>query len=279
MFQRMANGWQLAKQSWRVLMLDKEMLVFPLLSGVACLLVLASFVVPLAGSGYVQQIEEQETLPQDPVAYLLLFAFYFCNYFVIIFFNAALIACAVIRFQGGDPTVADGLRAAAARLPQIVAWALVSATVGVILKAIESRSERVGRIAAGLLGAAWGIGTYFVVPVLVVEKVGPFQAVKRSLSVLRRCWGEAIVANFGIGLFVFLLILASLVPGVIGVLLGTTPAVIGGIVVTALLIILVSLISSALSTILLGALYQYASAGTAPPQFDTGTLENAFVRK
>jgi hypothetical protein len=279
MFERISNGWELAKSSYRCLMLDKELLVFPLLSGLACLVVLASFALPLMNSDYVQTVEEDGQAPSDPLAYAILFLFYFCNYFVIVFFNAGLVACAIIRFNGGDPTVGDGFRAAAARLPQIFAWALVSATVGVILKVIESGRSRIGRIAAGLLGMAWGAGTYFVVPVLVVEKVGPVQAVKRSLSILRHTWGEALVSNFGIGLFVFLMILACLVPAVLGVLVGSTYAVITGIVITVLLVILVSLVSSALNGIVLGALYLYASEDRVPPQFDTTSFRGAFVQR
>jgi len=279
MFERISNGWELAKSSYRCLMLDKEMLVFPLLSGVACLVVLASFAVPLMDSDYARAIQEDNQAPDDPLAYVILFLFYFCNYFVIVFFNSGLIACAIIRFNGGDPTVADGFRAAAARLPQIFAWALVSATVGVILKAIESRSSRAGRIAAGLLGMAWGAGTYFVVPVLVVEKVGPLAAVKRSLSILRRTWGEALVSNFGIGLFVFLMVLACFIPAALGVLAGTGGTTVAGIALTVVLLILVSLVSSALNGIVLGALYFYAAENRVPTQFDAGFFRDAFVQR
>jgi hypothetical protein len=144
MFERISNGMELIRQSLRVLGQEKSLVVFPILSGMAGLAVLASFALPLWGSDYARTITDDGQLPQDPLAYALLFAFYFANYFVIVFFNSALISCAMIRFQGGDPTVADGLRAAASRLPQIVGWALLSATVGVVLKAIESRSQKVG---------------------------------------------------------------------------------------------------------------------------------------
>ena len=43
-----------------------------------------------------------------PWVYGFLFAFYFCNYFVIVFFNAALVSCALIRFNGGEPTGRGG---------------------------------------------------------------------------------------------------------------------------------------------------------------------------
>ena len=281
MFERISNGLSLAKQSWEVLKLDKELLFFPLISGIACLLVLVSFAVPLYYTPYFHTVlDEGNQVQQDPVAWVILFAFYLVNYFVIVFFNTALIACAMIRFRGGDPTVMDGLRAAVNRLPQIFAWALVSATVGIILRVIESYSEKAGRIAAALLGGAWSIATYFVVPVLVVEKVGPISAVQRSFAVLRKAWGESLAANFGIGIITFLLVLLSMIPIVLGIGLSTNGWMVAGVISIAagvLALITVSLISSALNSILLGALYLYASVGEVPQQFDRRGLASAFV--
>jgi hypothetical protein len=253
--------------------------VFPLFSGIACMLVFASFAVPMFLTGYAEVLFQDGRPPQDPLAYVLLFAFYFVNYFVIVFFNSALISCAIVRFYGGDATVSGGLSAAMARLPQIAGWALVSATVGVILKLIESRSERVGQIAAGLLGAAWTIVTYFVVPVLVVERVGPITAVQRSFAILKKTWGESITANFSIGLVVFLATIVSIVPAVIGLALGTTATIIAGIAVTAVLLIVVSLVSAALHTIIVAALYLYAAEGKVPQQFDENLLREAYGPK
>lgn len=280
MFERIANGWELAKESARVLRLDKELLVFPLLSGIACLIVLASFAVPLWLGGYPEALSEDPEPFREPLNWLILFAFYFVNYFVIVCFNSALVACAVIRFRGGDPTLADGFRAAGNRLPQIAGWALVSATVGVILRAIESRSERAGRFVAGLLGTAWTIATYFVVPVLVVERLGPIEACKRSVAVLRRTWGEALSANFGIGVIVFLAMLpaiALLFGG--GVLLAQEQFALGGALLGLGLVALlvVSLVSSALNAIVLAALYLYAADDAVPRGFDQRVLERAFA--
>lgn len=280
---RITNGLNLARASWEVLKLDKEMLLFPVLSGLACLVVIASFAAPLVAGNHLQTITDEENVPQDPVLWVVLFCFYFANYFVIVFFNVALVSCAMIRFDGGNPTVMDGLRAAFARLPQIFAWALLSATVGMILKAIESRSSKAGKVAAGLLGMAWGISTYFVVPVLAAERVGPLQAIKRSLSILRKTWGEALVSNISISLIVFLAVLACCVPAVLGALATASynqPAyLIGGAAITLILIILVSLISSVLNVVIVAALYRYASAGTVPDFFDPDVVRNAFERR
>jgi hypothetical protein len=276
-FEKLANGWELMKASGRVLHLDKELLVFPCLSGVACLLVFGSFALPLFFSGAFTIDHNAGQLTQNPLAYVLLFAFYFCNYFVIVFFNCALVACAIIRFNGGDPTLSDGLQAASSRLPQILGWSLVSATVGFLLKLLESRSERLGEIVAGLLGLAWSIATFFVVPVIVVEKVGPLDAIRRSAAILRRAWGESFVANQGIGFIVFLFTLAACIPAVLGVASGVNALMIAGIAVTVLAMIVLAAVSAALHSILLAAIYVFASDGRVPDAFDRGSLQDAFA--
>ena len=43
MTDRFTRGWSLMKQSWSVLQVDKKLIVFPILSFLACLVVLASF--------------------------------------------------------------------------------------------------------------------------------------------------------------------------------------------------------------------------------------------
>lgn len=282
MFERMANGWRLAKCSFRVINEDRKLLVFPALSGLACLLVLASFALPMWNSGYLGALMEQEEQQQKemgPVFWVVLFLFYFINYFIIAFFNSALVACALVRLSGGAPTVGLGLRTAASRAPKIFGWALLSATVGVVLRAIESRSETVGRFVAGLIGLAWTVVSYFVVPVLVVENLGPFAAVKRSAQVLRKTWGEALVSNIGIEFVVFLLALVAIIPAALGFLTGSAAAVWAGVAVSVVLLVILSLVVGAARAVLIAALYQYAAEGTMPQQFDEQAIQGAFKQK
>jgi hypothetical protein len=286
MFARISFGWELVGQSFRVLRADKRLIVFPLLSGIACLIVLASFVVPLWGTPQAQAILNERHIPNDVLSYVLLFLFYFVNYFVIVFFNSALVACAIGHFRGNTPSLGDGLRVAAARIPQIAAWALVSATIGLILKVIESRSEKAGQFVAGLLGAAWSVLTYLVVPVLVMEKANPIEAVKRSTSLVKKAWGEALSAHVSTGLVFFVVFLVAMIPLVILIVLAgyaftAGQIILGGIAVAAIviLIMLISLVSSALSTILLASLYLYAAEGSVPEMFDPQLLESAFKKQ
>jgi Family of unknown function (DUF6159) len=282
MFERLATGWSLAKQSLRVLRLDKELLIFPLLSGTACILVLATFAIPLYATGAMDSLaDENPGTATKILAGVTAFLYYFINYFIIIFFNSALVACAIIRLKGGNPVVSDGIGAAMARLPQIAGWALVAATVGLILKAIESRSERVGQIVSSLLGMAWTIVTFFVIPVLVVEKKGPVEAVKRSTAIMKQTWGESLAANFGVGLITFLAMLVGFALIVPGSMLLQSSGWLGGILIAAgiLWILTVSLIASALNSIVVAALYIYAAEGKAPEHFDGDMIHTAFVHK
>src|SRR5436190_6742826 len=221
---RISRGSSLMKQSWAVLQSDRKLMLFPVLSSVACLFVLASFALPIIVSpglwnavlravheelGGKAAVEHQGMKLHLPV--IVGFAFYLINYVVIVFFNAALVACAVKRFGGGHPTMGYGLREAGARWPQILAWSILAATVGYILQAIEERLGFVGKMVLGLVGVAWSVVTYLVVPVLAVERVGPIRAVRRSAELLTKSWGEAVVGNLSLGATGFLLA----VPGIL----------------------------------------------------------------
>jgi Family of unknown function (DUF6159) len=92
---------------------------------------------------------------------------------VSIYFNAAVMDAAMIRVNGGDPTISDGMKVARENIRRIAAWALFTATVGLILRAIAQRFVFIGRIIAGVASLAWGFATYLVVPVLIFEKIGP----------------------------------------------------------------------------------------------------------
>jgi hypothetical protein len=285
MFDRISNGFALARSSWQVLVKDKHLLVFPIVSGFLFLLVLASFAIPMATlvdwAKFDQQMKANNGKP--PIwTYAVAFAFYFCTYFVVIFCNAALVSCALLRFNGETPTVRDGFRAAMARLPQIFAWALVSATVGMLLKAIENAHEKVGYYVAMILGTAWSIMTYFVVPVLVVEKTGPMQAVSRSCSLLKQTWGEAAAGKLGLGFVLFLLAIPVgllIIGGVVIAVQGSVPLGVTLIIAGVIAALLHTAVSAALNTILLTAVYQYASTERVPDGFDRNILAGAFAPK
>jgi hypothetical protein len=284
-FDRLHAGWTAAGACWEVLRRDKTLVLFPLMSGLCCLLVLASFALPLAvlKPHFLTAFLDDGADPQQvPVWFwALLFAFYFLNYFVIYFFNAALVICALSHFRGEPVGADEGLRAAARRLPELLAWSLVSATVGLVLKVIENAHEKAGEWISAILGSAWSVATYFVVPVLVVEGVGPLTAVKRSWKVLCRTWGESIGGHAGVGWALLPFWLLGILAGVLGAF-AMAKSVVLGVTILALAVVymlILGLVDATLKGILLGALYLYATAGEVPAEFDRAALAGSFTTK
>lgn len=279
MMERLRYTWALMGESWEMLKKDKELLLFPVLSGVCCLLVLASFGIPMWQGEFWAPPGKDSPASEQVTYYLMLFLFYCCNYFVITFFNSAIVACAVLRMQGRDPTVGDGLRAALARLPQILGWALVAATVGIILRIIEDRSRTVGQILAGLLGFVWTAASFLVVPIMVMDRKGPIVALRESSGLLRRTWGEQIFSGFSFGLIFIVLALPAFL---VVFLLGGIAMATGGIVLLAvcvgvavLYLVVLALVISVLQTIFQAALYMYVREGKPSPDFSADLLAGA----
>lgn len=273
-----SNSWALVKASARVLKMDKELVVFPLMSGIATLLVIASFVVPFAVTGGWQALGDADN---SYLGYVLGFLFYLVQYTVIFFFNSALVGAALIRMDGGDPTVSDGLSIAASRMGSILGYAALAATVGMVLRFISERTGFVGRIVVGLVGMGWTLATYLAVPVLVTRNVGPIDAVKESAGLFKQTWGEQVVGNFGMGWAAVLMGLSWTVvtAGMIWLasMIGP-PVVLGAIAVGLAGYVLLALLSSALKGIYTAALYRYASTGDAG-LFSADMVGNAFRPK
>ncbi len=281
MFQRLDNSWRLVKASWSVLRADKELLIFPAVSALATLLVTLTFFVPVTFGLFARSSLMREG-SINPLWILLMAAFYLVQYTIVFFCNTALVGAALIRLKGGDPTVADGFRIAFERIGQIVIYAVIAATVGVFLRWLSERGL-LGRLVAGLIGLSWNIATYLVVPVLVVENVGPLEAIKRSSSLLRKTWGEQIVGNVGISVVFGLIALGIFV--IAGPLIAAVAAaksialvitVVAGLVVV---LIGLGLLSSALNGIYTAAVYGYATDGQAGDFFETDLIQNAFRQR
>jgi hypothetical protein len=275
---KIPQTWSLMSDCWRVLKQDKKLLLLPLISGTCCLLLLASFAIPIIWTGVWRLPKADAGAAYTIAYYAVLFLFYFCNYFIVVFFNAAIVACATIRMGGGQPTLGDGLRVAAARLPVILGWALVSATVGFALRLIEDRSEKAGRLVSGLLGMGWTAVSFLVIPILVNENKNPIAALKDSTALLKKTWGQQVVSSFSFGLIFFLLALpgvALLVVGILAVAGGSWTGLIvcGGL--AALYWIVLALIQSALHAIFQTALYLYARDGQVPEGFNPEVLRGA----
>lgn len=273
-------------QSFAILNSDKELIWLPIASAIACVSVSA---VLMSGGAllFLPQLRALGALrPHQPILmsqlsqgmWAWLFLFYVVNYFVVIFFNVALVSIAQNRLAGGQATMNDGLQAASRRLGVIFEWAILAATVGMILRTVEDRLKWLGRFMVGMIGVAWNLASYLVVPVLAAENVGPIEALYRSADLFTQTWGEQLAGGFSFGLIFVLLALPAAFLPLLGRNLGRE-GVLAGIVVAVLYWLLLSVVSAAAQGIFMAALYRYATTGEVSAGYSRDDLAGAWQPK
>ena len=282
MFQRFSHSFQLVKESFAVLKKDKEIMLFPILSGILSVLALISLFIPFTIISLANDFSPS-------LFYTLLFVYYVITSFIVIFFNTGLITCAHMRLNGKDPTFNDGLKHAWKHVGNIFIWSLISATVGLILRMIVDRienSERlgpigkiVGMIFIGLLGMAWSFLTFFVIPVMVFENRNAFESIKHSGSLFKKTWGENVIGQFSMGLIFGLLFLVGAGAILVAFLTGSFPVIliVGGL--TLLYFTLLVIVSTSLNGIFVAAMYNYAKTGKVPAAYSPELVKGAFRAK
>ena len=279
---RFSRSLDLAKASWSVVRADKELLLLPVLSVAALILIVGSLAVPIAVLGGFAAGDA--TGEPSSGAMLGALLFYVVTYFITLFFNTALVGAAMIRMDGGNPRLGDGLRIAWERKGRIFGYACIAATVGLLLRAIEERVGWIGQLVVKLIGVGWALATFLVVPVIVTRDVGPIEAVKESADLLRRTWGENLIGNVGLGL-VFAVVYIVLI--VIGTFLALLAAQAGSAVLIGLVILVgvialfgISALQATMQGVYSAALYRYATDHQTPlPGFGPELLGHAFGPK
>ena len=277
---RIRRGWELAKQSWRVVKGDRSLLTFPIVSIGLGLVVAVLFFGP--GIAVAAVTDSGWWL----IPFLLAGAFVIC--FVAQFFAVALAACATDALEGHDTTFGQGFSAAREHTGVIFKWSLVTFTVGAILSAIQSLSNSsdnagaaiAGTIASAIAGFAWAVASFFVIPIIALKGVGPKDALKESVAMVKERWGEGVVGNAAIGLAVFVIVfLPAILVGVGGfLLLGSAEALgLALILVAGLGIAVGSIFNFTITAVFRVALYRYATEGKVIGGFSEEAMADAFT--
>ncbi len=275
---RWKRGWRLAGDSWRVLKTDRSLLAFPIVGFVAA--AIAFLLVALPGAGIAAAADSFW-----PAVPFLVVALYLAT-FVTIYVGVALAASAGAVMDGSEVTLRSGLAAARPHRGAIAKWALVQTTVGLILNLLQGAADSenglvrlVGTIFVALLNVAWSIATFFVVPLLAFEGVGPKAALKRSAALIKERWGEGVVGTASIGGIAMVLgVLPGIAIGVAGVALGG-PGGVALIAVAVLIVLAACVLANALTQVFRVALYRFAVQAPAAPGFDQADLAAAFAPK
>lgn len=285
---RFSNSWTCVKQSWGVLKQDKELIFFPVISGIASLIVIVSFVAGGWFSGLMEKAFIDD--PGDPNAQNIMIGVYFVMYFVLsfvtIFFNAALIYAANERLSGGDPNIMSGIRGASKRMGKLFLWSLFAGTVSLLIHGLESAARSmkgpaqiVAQIFVWMLGVAWQFMIYFVIPVLLFEEKGTFSSLKRSARLFKERWGESLVGEYGISMVFGLLTVVVLLVGLFFAFLTFSVSVFMGVAVivgTVLAVALIAITGMALGGVYRAALYRFATTGQVPQGYSPELIQNAY---
>ncbi|WP_440766717.1 DUF6159 family protein [Natronorubrum sp. DTA7] len=292
-FARFRTGFEIAKASFGVLRREKWLLVFPLLYGLTwaagLALLLAGLFVALIGVGFglgaVDQVASVSDGTVDGVAQVAMLALSFLVMFVATavatFFSAALVHSVGSLFHGESTSIRDGLAGAWESRRTILAWGVVGAVVGLIFQALESQDGWGAQIVRAIAGAAWFMMTFFIVPVIVFQGGGVRESLRDSVSLFRETWGEAGGISLGVGLVTVTLGLLVVAAGIGAPLLlvaNPGPVLVYTVVPTVLLLGALAVVHIAATAIAKTALYQYATDGELPPEFE-GIDPDAIVRR
>ena len=278
MLERFERSWNLAVACMRILQQDKRLLVFPLMSAISMVLIIGSFAVPviptiqtMASRGYPKTLLS--------LTLVALFLFYLVQFAIVTFFNTALAEVAMLRFDGANATVRDGLRRAWSRLPTILVYSVIAATIGTVLRAIEERVGFISKIVIGLIGFVWTVATALVVPLLAAEDVGPLEAIERSVELIMKSWGEDLIGNATMGLVFGLLEGVAAIVGfaLVVPMMFAISMTLGVLTIVGLIVVLclIMLAHATLNGIYSAALYRYAD-GSPTGSLDGPLLEGAF---
>ena len=284
MFGSWSRSWNLAKESLRVLRKDPELMLFPIVAFITGVVLAGVF----GGLGFAVGGFSNEGVTASGIFFVILF--YFLAYFATIYFQVALVASVKLRLSGGDPTLRYGIAEANKRLGAIISWAILAALVGLLLRLLDEAVRRnssgigqiVGRIVIGLIGVAWSLAVFFVIPIIAYEGVGGLEALKRSAGIVKKRWGEAVVGQGGIGIVMWL---AAIVVGLVFIGLGALLVSAGGaglvigimlIVVGVLGVAFIIAVGTTLESIYTTVLYQYATTGRVGQEFSQSALDTAF---
>ena len=266
---RIRRSWRLTKTAWGLVRQDRAMMALALLGMTSALIWLGVFT--LIG-GY-----SEDGSSQGKVLLAILIALY-PSTFLSVFFNVALASAANAALDGRRLSFGEAIGESRRRVGKIALWSLLAAGVGALLAELSSRLPGGGRIASALVGAAWGLATLFVVPILAVQSPtpGPVAALKESVALIRKRWGESISGSITISDWtVFIALPAGLLLGIGFAVIGSGSAAAGAVLVAVggLLLFAVMAISSAVQQVFSLCLYEYATEGSVR-QFDEQDLAN-----
>jgi hypothetical protein len=279
------RSWKMTKLSLNVMKKDKELFLFPIIGGIFSLIFLLSMIFPVLVTS---AASDASGTSSGMSFYLLIFLIYFGLAMIATFFNTCVVYTVKRRFDGGNATFWESIKFTLSRIHLVIAWGIISATVGLLLRILDQIGENMGEVGqimmsilTSILGAIWSIITVFVIPAMVYHNIGPFKAIKMSIHSLKKTWGESLVRYYGLGLIEAIMIVVGVILGIIfAIVTSPVPALFYTVIIIfAIYLVAVLTFFSVANTIFNTALFVYADTGRVPKAYDAEIIEHAFAKK
>jgi hypothetical protein len=282
---RLKRGWLILRQGGRIVKADKTLFIYPVLSMVlslATLLLLLLIVIFTPAHIFLGDSNYNGDSALKPAAYVLFFVFYVLLYAIANFYGAALAAQVLDGFHGKNQGHKTYFAIARSKFGTLFLYAVIQATVGIILDYIAERFKLIGRIVARLLGTAWTLATTFTLPIIITSNDSAPAAIKKSAKLFTSTWGETIAARGSLGIIIFVvnIVLIPLYIGliVVGAILGSW-GIIAAIALIILFDLALGLLSFTITQVTNTGLYYYATTQQIPPSFSPELLQSLLVQK
>ena len=276
--ERISRGWKITKLGMAVVRADPELMVYTFLSALFSLVAIGAAVSGSVGLDVIASDPEcvgDECGSELAVAHMAIwFVFYLLVSVITVFWNAAIIASAYERLSSGtNPSFSYGIGQAMKCLPQILVWGIIAGTVGLFINILEGLSHDentspplrfVAGLASFIIGIAWWIVTFFVIPMIVLERAGVLDSMGKSTELFKRTWGEDVASHIGTGLLMTLCIILLICVSVPLMMFGQLGVALG-IVILAVGLLFAVLFFSTVEAVNRASLFYYAKTGEIPP--------------
>lgn len=265
MRQTFRQSWTLLKGAFKILIENKKLLIFPLIAGIFCLFLIASFIIPSLG-----MLTNTSNLAQPSSVSLftlkwfagLLFFYYLCSV-VITYCRVAIIGCVNDIANGKKTTLTDGFRIANQRVGAIALWSLVAGTIGFIIRLLENH-RAIGRFIGIFLGVSWTLISFLALPVLVIEKRSPFAAIGEAMELFKNAWGQEIIGVLSLNVIYYVFYFPAYLIIIFSIIYSSTLSLWIGLSLGILLLLLGTLFDSLMHGIYQTILFQFTKTGDMP---------------
>ncbi len=278
MFENIINGWKIGKAVRSIVMKDKSLMLYPIVSVIIALALIAViFLVGIIAAGAVANHSLML------IAGIILF-------YIAVTFSSTYVSIALLiaykKFNSGKKiSIAQALSLARPYWKNALKWAVFYSIIIMILNAIESRFRGIGRLVVGFIGSlAISTAVFFVVPVILEKNIGPIDAMKESVKTIYHQFGQTFGGFAFIDLYSAMFILLGVFIMVASLALFGSSTILNAVFIVTGIIGLALAVFGAVFAATLGQvfkliIYDYANGKPLPKGISAQMISNASKKR